>query len=432
MVRPVRAEQLAIPVIRWMVKHPRLADVAFGAGRWGNIIGPDRFVDPYPVYERIRAVGPVSYSPIYRQWAVVGYEEAREILTSGDFGVAAQLEVMLDVRPYSAVDEHTRTLLRNVLLFTDPPKHTRLRTLVNRAFTPGRIARLEPRIEELSEHLVADMSDDPRPEVVSAFARPLPIRVISALLGLPEERWQWASEISERIRDVFDPFASVTAESIDATMSELADYFGGLADERLASPRDDLVTALVQAEDDGGRLSRDELIAMVALLMFAGHETTTGALGNSIVALARFPAQRQLVRDDPVRWPNAVEELLRYDTALQTDPRAALSDVVVGGKTIERGQNLTVLLGAANRDPRRFADPDELRLDRDQPAPLSFGRGIHHCLGAALARSEMRIGLRTFVESFGDYTIDDDEIEWKRSLALRGPAVLPVQREQDR
>lgn len=425
-------EQVSIPLLRALINRPRLADAVFRFDKWGNILGPDRFEDPYPIYERMHRSGPVSFSPIYQQWAVTGYEEALEVLSSKSFGVAAQLEVLLTVRPYSKLNNHTKELFRNILLLSDPPKHTRLRSLVNRAFTARQISRLEPGIEQITQALLAEVADDPCPDVIAGFADPLPIRVISDLLGVPSSDWELIKRLSTEIRDVFNPFAVLDPKAIDFSFAELSRYYSGLADRRMADPQDDLLTALVKAEVDGHRLSRTELLSVVALLMLAGHETTTGVLGNSIVALARFPDQRTLIQQDPSLWPNAVEELLRFDTALQTDPRAAKETVHIDSQTIKEGQNLTVMLGAANRDPRRFDDPDTLRLDRPDPSPLSFGKGIHHCIGAALARMELRIGLQAFIDAFGAYTINPDAIVWKQSLSLRGPAHLFVQRPAHR
>ncbi|MEZ5381562.1 MAG: cytochrome P450 [Microthrixaceae bacterium] len=412
------------------MKRPRLADAVFRLDKWGNILGPDRFIDPYPIYERMRLAGPISFSPFLQQWAVVGYDEGREVLSSPSFGVAAQLELLLEARPYSRLSDSTKRLLRNALLFTDPPLHTRLRSVVNRAFTPQQMKRLEPRVEALAADLVGAMAAQPNPEVMAGLAEPLPIDVISELIGVPHDRWAWVARISTELREVFDPFVPVDPAKVDGTCEELAAYYGELADERLDEPRDDLMSALVKAEREGDRLDRSELISMVAILMLAGHETTSGAIGNAIVALADHPDQLALLAENPELWPNAVEELLRYDTALHTDPRAALEDVSIGGVTIKKGQNLTVMLGAANRDPRRFADPNELRLDRNDPSPLSFGHGIHHCIGAALARMETRIALRAFIETFGVYTIDHDTIAWKQSLAFRSPTHLRFRRGQ--
>ncbi len=214
---------------------------------------------------------------------------------------------------------------------------------------------------------------------------------------------------------------------VDRTCEEIAAYYGELADERAARPADDLLSVLVATEAEG-QIDRTELFSPLTILLFAGHETTTGVIGNAIVTLTRNPGQRDLLVARPDLWPNAVEELLRYDTAVHTDPRVALEDVTIAGQTIRAGQNLTVMLGAANRDPARFDHAAQLRVDRADPAPISFGHGIHHCVGAALARLELRVALPRILESLGHFTIDDAEIVWKTSLPFRGPIHLPARR----
>jgi cytochrome P450 len=422
-----RREELALRVVRGLVRHPRLADVAFRFDPWGNILGPDRFVDPYPVYERMREAGPVSFSPFLQQWAVVGYDEAREVLRSPAFGVAGQMELLLDVRPYVHLSERTKALFRNTLLFTDPPRHTRLRAAVSRAFTPRQVQRLEPQIRTIVARLLEGVADDATPELMGRIAEPLPIQVIAELIGVPEERWTWVAETSTVLRRVLDPFVPLDPGEIDRTCDDLAAHIGELADERAARPADDLLSELVQGEA-GGQLDRTELVSLVAILLVAGHETTTGAIGNALVALARHPEQGTLLSERPGLWTNAVEELLRYDTVLQTDPRQAVEDFTIAGQTIRAGQNVTVMLGAANRDPARFDGADRLRVDRDDPAPVSFGHGIHHCVGAALTRLELRVALPAIVEALGCYTIDDAGLAWKTSLAVRSPNRLPVRR----
>lgn len=424
----MRKEEVALAVLRGLVKRPRLADAVFRFDKWGNILGPDRFVDPYPIYERMRAAGPVSFSPFFQQWAIVGYDEAREVLTSPSFGVAAQLDLLLEARPYVNLADRTKSLLRNALLFTDPPLHSRLRSVVNRAFTPRQMARLEPRITELADRLLRDIASDPTPDLMASFAEPLPINVIAELIGVPEERWDWVRATSTKIREVVDPFVVVDPRAVDSLCDEIAAYYSDLADERLAHPQEDLLTSLVHAEAQDATIDRDELISIISILMLAGHETTTGALGNAVVALARNPRQRQLLMANPDLWPNAVEELLRFDTAIHTDPRAAHETTTIAGQTIKRGQNVTIMLGAVNRDPQRFTNPNELQLDREKPNGLSFGHGIHHCVGAALARLELRIGLQAILDAFGEYTIDETALAWKSSLAFRSPTKLLVTR----
>lgn len=422
-----RREELALQVVRGLVRHPRLADAIFRFDRWGNILGPDRFVDPYPIYDRMRESGPVSFSPLLQQWAIVGYEEAREVLRSASFGVAGQMELLLDARPYSELSEPTRTLFRHALLFTDPPRHTRLRAAVSRAFTPRQMQHLEPRVQAIVDRLLQGIADDPTPELMRSIAEPLPIQVIADLIGVPEERRSWVTETSTVLRRVVDPFVPLDPADVDRTCADLAAYYSSLADERAAHPADDLLSDLTRSEADG-QIDRTELLSLVAILLLAGHETTTGAIGNALVALGRHPEQRDLLRDRPDLWPNAVEELLRYDTVLHTDPRQALEDVTIAGRTIRAGQNVTVMLGAANRDPARFTDPDRVQVDRTDPAPISFGHGIHHCIGAALARLELRIALPAIIDALGDYTIDEPRLEWKTSLAFRSPTRLPIRR----
>jgi cytochrome P450 len=420
-----RREELALRVIRGVVRRPRLANAVFRFDRWGNILGPDRFVDPYPIYERMRERGPVSFSPLLQQWAVVGYDEARHVLRSPSFGVAGQMDLLMDTRPYSELSGQTRALFRNALLFTDPPLHTRLRAAVSRAFTPRQMQRLEPRIRAIVDRLLTDIAGDPTPELMTSIAQPLPIQVIAELIGVPEERWSWVAETSTVLRRVADPFVPLDPAEVDRTFTDVAAYYGSLADERAAHPDDDLLTDLTRSEADG-QIDRTELLSLLVVLLFAGHETTTGAIGNALVALGRHPEQRDRLRQRPDLWPNAVEELLRYDTVLQTDPRQALEDVTIAGQTIKAGQNVTVMLGAANRDPARFTDPHRLLIDRDDPAPISFGHGIHRCIGAALTRLELSIALPAVLETLGPYEVDEPHLEWKTSLALRGPTCLPV------
>lgn len=424
----MRIEQIAVPAVRFVVSRPRLAATLFRFERWGNMLGPDRYRYPYPLYERVRAEGPVTYHWLYQSWFVTGYDEAREILSSDQVRTSGQRELLLAVRPYSQMSASAKQLISDFLLVNDPPEHTRLRRLVSRGFTPRQINRLEPAVEQIARQLLDDIADEPCPDLFNSFAAPLPIYVISELLGVPRDRWPWVQRTSEEIAKLLNPFINFDPTEMSNTVDELSDYLGSLADERRQDPRDDLISSLVQAEDEGDRLSRSELVAMVAFLLFAGHETTSGLLGNSIIALAEHPYQRTLIRSNPDLWPNAVEELIRWDTSVQSAGRTAAGEIELGGKTIKKGQNVLVFLGAANRDPRRYDNANALRLDRHDPQPISFGHGIHHCLGHALARMELRIGLQTFISAFDDYTIDAASVGWKESVVVRGPIELPIKR----
>ena len=420
------SDRFSLPIVRAIVKRPRLTEAVFGRTRWGNSFGEDSARWPYPAYEPMRADGPVAWNPWFQMWFVTGYDEAREVLSSPAVEVATQREVILAVKPHSGMSENAKELFRHFLLFVDPPVHSRLRALVSRVFTPRQMQRIEPEVERIANRLLDEIQSEACPDLFAGYNAPLPIHVISALLGIPEERWPFTVELSDALTLFLDPFPDFDAVEVDAMLNRGLQFFDDLIEERRVSPQDDLISDLVAAEADDDRLSRFETVAVVMFLMFAGHETTSGSLGNSMVALAEFPDQRALLRDRPELWPNAVEELLRWDAPLQIDPRAAREDFEVGGQTIKAGKRILVMLGGANRDTRRWPDANELHVDREDPRPISFGHGIHHCIGAALARMQMRIGLRVFLERFGDYTIDESAVVWKEHAALRGPIMLPV------
>lgn len=424
----MRKEQVLLPLVRGVVQRPRLASAFFRFDRWGNPFTEEIFRDPYPSYRKIRADGPVVYRGLYQQWFVSGYDEVREVLASDKVSVGEQIEVLLDVRPYTGLSEQAAWLFRHFLLMLDPPDHGRLRSLVAKAFTPRRVADLEGRIRSLATHQLDGLaaSGEPEWEMVEAFNLPLPINVIADLLGLPPDQWQWARRTTRRLVQLLDPFETFDPDDINQAAAEAWDVWGALADDRRANPTADLFSGLVEAEEDGDRLSRDELVVMAAFLMGAGFETTANLLGNAIVALAAHPDQRTLLRRSPDLWPNAVEELIRYDTSVRRDPRHTNAPITVGGVTIPAGANVLLLLDAANHDPRHYDDPDDLRLDRIDPRPISFGHGIHHCLGANLARLELKVGLQCLLDAAGDYTVDPDAVVWKRSATLRGPARLPL------
>ncbi len=427
----MRIEQIAIPAVRQLSRRPKLARALFRLTNDESPFEPSYYVDPYPALELVRRkYGHVYFRRVFRQWFVVGYEEALELLRSPSLSVSGPLELMVTVRPYSALSDQARTSFLRWLLFVDPPDHTRLRGLVQRAFTPNTIKAYEPRVRAIANELLADLAGQPTPDVVHGFTSPLPIFVIGELLGLPRERWEWLKSTSNDIMGLVDPLHGFDAGLVNDRFVELNAYFSEVVDDRRANPRGDLISVLAHAVDDGEQLDNDELISLIGFLMFAGHETTTALIGNSLVALAQNPAQRALLRARPELIENAVEELIRFDTSVQATPRTTTGPITIGGTTIPAGQQVTILWGLVNRDKRRWSDADELRLDRPDPKPLSFGHGIHHCLGAALARLELRVAIPAFLDAFGDYDIDPLTTKWKHSLTLRGPKEMPVGRQR--
>lgn len=428
MPKALRKEQVLIPLVRAVAHRPRLAEFVFSRDRWGNPLADDVMANPYPMAELMRADGPVAYHALYQQYFITGYDEAKQALSADTVSTSGQIDVLMTVRPYNKLSREAEFFMRNFLVVVDPPDHGRLRRLVSKAFTPRRIAELEPRVQELADGLVNDLvaSGDANPDVVTGLTLPLPINVIADMLGIPEERWAWTRSTTEMAAAMFDALDGFDADAVNAQFVDMFEYYGELAEERRQHPKDDLITALVQAEDDGDQLTNDELITMVILLMGAGHETTAGILGNSIVALADHPEERAKLLANPELWPNAVEELIRFDTSVKISPRQAAVDMMVGDTEIKAGSNMLISLLGANRDPRRFDRPNELIVDRDDPRPLSFSHGIHHCLGAALARMEVRVGLQAFLNVYGEYTIDRDSLAWKHSGTFRAPTNLRV------
>ncbi|MEM7096572.1 MAG: cytochrome P450 [Actinomycetota bacterium] len=420
----MRIESIAIPMIRQVVKRPRLADYLFRFDRWGNPFSLEAVANPQISLDLMRQDDPVVWRAPYQQWFVHGYDEAREVLASPHVGTANQMDTLLDVRPYNQLNERSQSFFRNLMLLTDPPQHTRLRKLVNRAFTPRQVTRLEPRLEEMADRLIAGFGDEV--ELMGDFATEFPAAVISELLGFGHGEWRWLDAAGQVLVQALDPFRGFDPAEMGTAVATFGDRILAAAEERRLDPGEDVLTGLALAEADGDRLSEDELVSVAGLILVAGFETTAMMFGYALMALHDHPDQLELIRERPDLWPNAVEEILRYETSVRSDPRTALEDFELAGKQIKAGQNILVMNHAANRDRRRFADADELRLDRENPSPISFGHGIHYCLGANLARAELRIGLPRLIEALGDYRIDRDRIVWRESITLPGPARLPI------
>jgi len=418
-------EQLAMSGVAAVGRHRRVSDALFRFTKWGNPFADERFSWPYPMYDRMRADGPISYGRPYRQWFVFGYDEVQEVLRSPHTATAPVGELLLSTSRYRELTPAARSNFSRWLLVNDPPNHTRLRAAVSRAFTPRQIERYEPLVQQVVGELVDRLDTSREMDVVAEFTVKLPVETIAAILGLPPDRRTWLLSASREIGGMLEPLTTFDAKSMSERFAELDEYFRTVIADRRDRPAHDLISALAAA-DDQHPLDDDEIVAMIAFLLFAGHETVTGMLGNTLVALARHPDQRRLLRDDPDLIDNAVEELLRFDPPAQVSGRQATADFTVAGVTIHRGDNIGLMIGAANRDERRWSDANELRLDRPDPRPLSFGFGAHHCLGAALARMELRNTIPALLDALGDYAVDLDRIVWKRSFALRGPTSLPL------
>ncbi len=419
-------DKVLLPIVRSIGQHPWLSNALFRFAK-NNPFDPQRYSWPYPVYDKMSDGEPVVYSRVYKDWTVFGYDEGLDVLRSPDVSTSGVITRIRAIAPYNRLSPRAIDTFARFLLFLDPPDHTRLRKAVSRTFTPKRIAEHEPRIRAIAEQLLADLAHDPNPDVIAGFASPLPVYAIADILGVPHDQFEMLHQASTEIAGLLEIVQPFDPDSMSKRFAELHDTFDTMIEQRRSEPRDDLITAL--ATDPDSELDNEDIIALIVVLIFAGHETTTGLIGNALIALNEFPDQRSLLRNRPDLLDNAIEELLRYDPPAQIAVRKTTAPVQAGDTTIPTGANVALIIGAANRDTRRWPDAHLLRLDRPNPKPLSFGHGIHHCLGAALTRLEMRVAIPALLDSFGDYTITPASTTWKQSTTLRGPTTLRVERK---
>jgi cytochrome P450 len=386
---------------------------------------PDVIADPYPAYRRLRAADPVHLSPL-GFWLLSRYDDCVMVLRDPRFGREGFEGVLESV--YGSLPEEER--VPRSMLFRDPPDHTRLRSLVNRAFTPRVVEGLRPRIEQIVDALLDRVQDSARMEVIADLAYPLPVTVISEMLGVPDgDRGairQWSADVARSLDAIGLPVPTELVTRGRAARRALGEYFRSLIPERRRRPRADLLSQLIAVEEQGDTLSEGELLATCVLLYIAGHETTVNLIGNGLLALLRHPAELSRLRADPGLIPSAVEELLRFDGPVQRTARIAHTDLEIDGRRIAEGAMVVVLLGAANRDPAQFPDPDRLDVARADNRHIAFGFGIHFCLGAPLARLEAQIAFATLLRRAPRLALATGTPEWRDSQVLRGLTALPV------
>ena len=391
-----------------------------------NPLDPEAHADPYPQYARLREHAPMLRGPL-GYWVLSRYADIAAVLRDPRFGVGIDEASLMLAMTQDGPGVATMRELSRWMLFRDPPDHTRLRRLVSKAFTPRALEAVRPRVVEIVNHLLDNFAGRDEVDLIADLALPLPVTVISELLGLPIEDQAQAREWAEAIAQALDPIVTEDqALRADRAVTELAAYIGGVVAERRRHPGSDLLSRLIGAEDEGGHLSEAELISTVALLFGAGHETTRNLIGNGMLALLRHPGELQRLRDDPSLIRSAIEELLRYDSPVQISGRGARADAVIGGERIAAGEPMMLLVGAANRDPAQFPDPDRLDVGRPDVKMLSFGGGIHFCLGAMLARTEAQIAIGSLLARVPGLELATDDLEWRPHITLRGLSSLPV------
>ncbi|HXJ66940.1 MAG TPA: cytochrome P450 [Actinomycetota bacterium] len=390
---------------------------------------PGFVANPYPVYERLREDHPVLYDDATNHWLVSRWADVNSLLRDRRFGRTylhlATHEEMGHAPDPPHLDPFWH-LIRSGILDMEPPDHTRVRRLVSKAFTPKTVEQLKPSVESIVLRLVEDVRGTGEFDLISRVAEPLPVEIIAEMLGVPEsERHHlrpWSAEIC--LMYELNPSPEYERRAVTASV-EFTEFLRELARDRRRTPRDDLITRLTQVVDDGRTLSEDELVGTCVLLLNAGHEATVNATGNGWWALFRNSDQLERLRGDQSLLPRTVEELLRYDTPLQMFERWVLEDVEIHGHRIPRGAELGLLFGSANHDPSVFADPWELDLGRDPNPHVTFGAGIHFCLGAPLARVELETSLRTLLENVPDMELVA-EPQWKPGYIIRGLEALHV------
>ncbi len=370
------------------------------------------FDNPYRQYRRLREKAPVHQSPI-GPWSLLGYEECARLIRD----------------PSLSVEDRNATVGPRDILNMDPPDHTRIRRLLSKAFTPRRIEELVDTTQSLVDTMLDGIEDRGRLDVIPDLAFPLPFAVISRMLGMPEDDSESVRDWSHTLVQVLEPMLApeelakvmIAGENLRGRVTEVIE-------EKRKKPADDLLSALIAVEEQGDRLSEEELLDQVMLLYIAGHETTVNLIGNGMLALLRNPEQLNKLVKTPQLIDNGIDELLRFDSPVQFTRRVALADIEIDGNSVAAGSMIFAMLGSANHDPEHFGpNADELDLARrEAPHHLSFGGGIHHCLGAVLARMEGRIGIGSLVQRFPNMELTDEPAKWNQRLVLRGLDSLPV------
>lgn len=396
-----------------------------------NWLTPEFFADPYPFYHELRAVEPVHWSDKLNGWVVTGYNHVVAALRDPKtFSSAGRMTALLNTLPeadrvrFKLVYDHFSV----GLIRSDPPDHTRLRTLISKVFTPKAVEDSRARVHAIVNELLDEAAKKQRINLVAEFAYLLPATVICEILGVPvkdsDRVRTWSGEINSVIAGVL-PLREA-AERMQNALVDLRAYYTDLIEQRRRKPKGDLLSLLVAAEEQGDKLTLEELLSTAENLLAAGHETTTSLIGTGVWALLQHPDQLELLRRKAELMPAAVEEILRYQSPVQRQTRVVAADCGFGGKQMRKGQLVFVMVGAANRDPSIFHDPDRFDIQRTDNRHIAFGFGIHFCIGAPLARLEAPLALDALFRRFPNLKLATTEVEWKPTAAVRSLKSLSV------
>ena len=393
---------------------------------------PEFHADPYPIYARLRREDPIYQTQSFqgKEWLLTRYADVKAVLNDPRFSADDLPRRLTQKSRYLNQPQAFETLTQTIghwLFFLDPPDHGRLRSLMSKAFSTGEVEQLRPHIQNCVTQLLDRVANQQSMDVMADLACPLPAMVSAHLLGVTTtdraQLTQWAKELFR----VFDqPLSLEDYHHLNQVARDFKTFFEQLIAARAQDPGPDLLSRLIMARDQGDRLNQTELLAVCAMIFSVGQETTENFIGNSVLALLRHPDQLHYLRQHPESLPQALEELLRYDSPVQIIARVAQADIELDGKTLQPGGRVHLCLGAANRDPDQFPQPDQLDLTRQGTTPMPFGAGIHYCLGAALARLEGQIALATLLQRFPDLQLTPEPLVWRQNLVLRGLRSLPI------
>lgn len=397
-----------------------------------DLSSPEFFQNPYPTYDAMRAHNPILWDDDWGMWFLTAYEDVNTLLRDRRLGrqithVASREE--LGWPPVPEAHEPFHRMNNNSLMDKEPPDHTRLKSLVMKVFTPRRVEGMRAHVQGIAHTLIDRVEADGRMNLLEDFAVPLSVTVIAELLGVPEaDRPQlrpWSASIVAMYEISNRDDEEVARRAVQATR-EFSDYLRSLARARSADPQADLISDLVRVEEEGNQLSEDELISTCILILNAGHEATVNVVGNGMLALIDHPEQMARLREDHSLVPTAIEEMMRYDTPLPLFRRWVLEDMTYKGVDFEMGTEIAFLLGAANHDPAVFPNPHEFDITRTENPHLSFGAGIHYCLGAPLARLELQVAIDTLLTRLPGLRVATGEVRYHPTAVFRGLEALPV------
>jgi cytochrome P450 len=372
--------------------------------------------DPYPLYHQLRLRDPVYWDEQSEAWIVTGYADVAAMLRDARFVAQKPMFLEPELMQLQQITERWMVLC-------DPPTHTRLRRMVNNAFTPRIVQNLAPHIEQMVAQMLDRVQAAGSMELIHDLAFPLPVSVIALMLGVPPDRHEDFKRWSEALANLSEPPGVASFEALQETnqaMAEFAEYFRVLVEDKRRAPSEDLLSALIAVEEQGDRLSLDDLIANAILLLFAGHETTVNLLANGVYCLLHHPDQLTLLRQNPTWIKSAVEEFLSFESPIQTTSRQLAQDITWGSRTLREGDLVLLVLGAANRDPEQFRDPDHLDITRADNRHLAFGGGVHFCVGGPLSRLEAQIAIPALLGRMPHLRLAEGPLEWRRWESWRG------------